>query len=207
MPFVLRRDNRARNYVDPLAHRDKEIMKDFVMPISMGGPLTDEILEAKPDPFLVELGDESSKIPSMWGGDSGHPWYVDDSVKSLLEELDPGVHGFIPINVRVVGGPPREHRFYILHCTAAIHAVVMKDTRFADGIGKFYPHSAQLSERGPIVLNGNMIEGRHLWRGGIGKWGGGGDPLSGYYFCSDQLADRLQRLKGTVRFIPCEVRQ
>lgn len=141
-------------------------MNDFVMPISMGGPLTDEILEAKPDLFFVELGDGSSKIPCMWGGDSGHPWYVDDTVKNLLEELEPGVHGFIPINVRVVGGPPKEHRFYVLHCTAALNPVVMEESCFSNGIGKYHPHNAQLSETGPIVLDEAKISGHHLWRGG-----------------------------------------
>ena len=106
------------------------------------------------------------------------PWHVDGAVKNILEELEPGRHTFIPVNGRRVGSDQPERDFYIVHVTTAINAVVMEETRFADGIGKYTQFqgrilSASIDITQPkIVVRKDLITGHHLWRSGIAKWGG-----------------------------------
>ena len=130
------------------------------------------------------------------------PWHVDGAVKNILEDLEPGRHTFIPVNVRRNGSDKPERDFYIVHVTTAINAVVMEDTKFADGIGKYTQYqgrvlAAQISTVLPkIVVRKQPIIGHHLWRCGIGKWGGG-DPMAYDYFCSDEFAQRVRHMKAT----------
>ncbi|MDX2288815.1 MAG: hypothetical protein NW217_08350, partial [Hyphomicrobiaceae bacterium] len=118
-----------------LAEHDEALLKAFLVPTWRGSPLTDVVLASIPDPYLVDCT-KGKDIPPMWGG-GDNPWYVDDQVRNLLEELDPGRHRFLPIRIRHQKSNIDERPFYILHVTSVVRdTIVVEETRFADGIGK-----------------------------------------------------------------------
>jgi hypothetical protein len=186
---------------------DRNIGGKFLLPIAMGLPITSEILAAKPDPYFVLTSTKSQLMPSVFGG-AETPWHVSAEVKSILEELEPGIHNFIPVNVRRQDSGVNEGIYYIVHVTAAINAVVIEETSFARGVGRAaYERSSQLDPMGKIVIDGSKIGGRHFWRGGIGTYDGRPDMLAYSYFCSDVFRNRIRALKtARCEFVECVVK-
>jgi hypothetical protein len=186
---------------------DRPISGQFLMPIQKGLPITSEILAAKPDPYFVLTDNKSQLMPSVFGG-AETPWHVSAEVKSILEELEPGVHNFVSVNVRRQDTGVDEGTYYLLHVTAAINAVVIEETSFADGVGRAaYEQCSQLNPIGKIVIDGSKIGGRHFWRGGIGSYHGRPDMLAYSYFCSEIFRNRIRALKtARCEFVECVVK-
>jgi len=142
-------------------------------------------------------------------GEQLRVWTVKEEVKQIIEELEPGVHTFIPVNLRVRGKNEDYGQYYLLYVGQASDAVVIEETKFRDGFGRAgFEMSWVLSAFGDIVLDDRPIEGRHLWRGGIGKLGGSGDPFWSYLFCSDELKNRIKQagVEGW-RFRQCKLQK
>ena len=207
MPFHLKPNRSTKATVYPLIDQDKALRNAFLGPIWRGEKVDKDILNRKPDPYVVECA-KGQDISPIWGG-AVFPWHIDEEVRNLIEGLEPGRHNFIPIRVRLKDAMTDERPFYLLHVTTALRgSIIIEKTRFADGIGKTdITGGGQLSASGPIVLKSSMIEGHHLWRGGIGKYGGGGDPFAFDYFCSDEFFERMKpHKKALVEFHRCEVK-
>ena len=57
-------------------------------------------------------------------------WTFSEKVKRLTEELEPGVHTFIPVNLRVRDSDKKLGSYYILRCGNIIDAVNIDETDF-----------------------------------------------------------------------------
>lgn len=178
-----------------------EVSRAFLHPIARGEPLTPELLSLKPRPYFVRLT-KKGDLPDMF--DAKRVWTVSEKVKNIIEELEPGIHTFIPVEPIVRRSGRRFGTYYLLYVGQVIDAVVIEESVFRDGEGRAGFNVAPVLTR--AVLNGPLIEGKHLWRGGLEKLGGGGDPFGSYRFCSDELKRRLEEAKAEGwLYKPCEV--
>ncbi len=206
MPYVISGTIAASRIV--VTERTLDFSRAYYGPMARGEPLTPELLALTPDPYFVQPPDRGG-MPEIFGENVG-VWAVNDQVKQIIEELEPNVHTFIPINLRVRGRDVGYGQYYLLYAGQAVDAIVIDETDFRDGHGRAaFEKSWVLSTLGgDTVLDGRLIEGRHLWRGGIGKWGGGGDPFASYLFCSDELAKRIKEsgVEGW-RFRRCKLKK
>jgi hypothetical protein len=180
----------------------------YFWPLSRNGPLTPELLALTPNPYFVHPP-KVGEMPDIFGEQVG-VWTVKESVKKIIEDLEPGVHTFIPVNLRVRSKTKDFGQYFLLYVGQAIDAVVIDETDFRDGHGRegFEKASILNSLVGDTVLDASKIAGRHLWRGGIGRIGlGNSDPFYSYYFCSDELKKRIKAadIEGW-RFRACKVR-
>jgi hypothetical protein len=218
-----RRENQAVPYVISEIHsggdrmvvteRTLEISKKFYHPLARGEPLTPELLAMTPDPYVVK-GPKKGRMPEIFVADFG-VWTIKDSVKQIIEKLEPNVHAFIPLNLRVKKHPNRDWGQYYLLCPGqAIDAVVIDETDFMNGRGRSGFEldltgrgiNPTLSPFGDTVLEAQLIAGRHLWRGAWGRLGKS-SPFAFDLFCSDELADQMRaaRLDGW-EFRPCKMK-
>jgi hypothetical protein len=167
-----------------------DFAKAFYFPLARGEPLTPELLNLKPDPYFVHRPDRGD-MPEIFG-ENLHVWTVKSNVKQIIEELEPDIHTFIPVNLRVIGSDRDCGQYYLLYPGQAIDAVVIDETDFSEGKGRAgFAKSHTLSPFGVTTLDGRLIAGRHLWRGAWGRFGQS-VPFSGYLFCSDELAGRIR---------------
>jgi len=176
----------------------------FLAPLARGEPLTPALLSHKPDPYYIEPPDKGD-LPDMF--DAKQVWTVSEKVKDIIEDLEPGIHTFIRVEPIVRRSGRSFGTYFLLYVGQVIDAVVIEESTFRGG-----RRGRAGFEVTPTltcaVLDGRLIAGKHLWRGGLGKWGGGGDPFWPYRFCSDELKRRLEEANAEGwRFDPCEVRE
>lgn len=209
MPLCLRRTHNLKlmhglldftfdekDYADPVKGK---LIKEFFRPIVRGEPLTDAMRAMAPDPYNVGGGGEGGRnrdIPDVFGGDSG-PWHVSERAKAIIEELEPGVHNFIPINVLKYGSKKHvPYQFYIFHTSRVIDAVIFEETNFTGGLtgseARKNPYTNLSFFNFKCTLFGSKTKDMHLWRQGVGKVPGGGDPLWAYHFASNELVSKLR---------------
>lgn len=190
-----------------VTERTEEFKRAYYIPMGLGMPLTPQLLALTPDPYFVKPPDKGD-MPEIFG-EQLRVWTVKDNVKQIIEELEPGVHTFIPVKLRVRGKDHCFGQYFLLYVGQAIDAVIIDETKFRDGLGRAgFERSSVLSAFGDIVLDDRLSEGRHLLRGGIGKVGGGGDPFWTCLFCSDELKSRIKQagIEGW-RFRPCKLKK
>lgn len=203
MPYVISGNIASTRIV--VTERTQEFFFQYYAKLGLGLPLTPELLALTPDPYFV-TPPRKGGMPAIFGENLG-VWTVNDQVKQIIEELEPGIHTFIPVNLRVRDKETDYGQYYLLYIGQAIDAIVIDETNFRDGFGRegFQKSWVLNGLVGPTVLDPKLIEGRHLWRGGIGKIGGGGDPFYRYLFCSDELKKRIKsaKLEGW-RFRECK---
>ncbi len=192
MPYLVLGTNASTRSVD--IDFDDDFFFEFYAPLARGEPLTDELLARTPSQIFVRPP-ERGAMPDMFGANLG-VWFVSERVRSVIEDLEPNIHAFIPVSLRVRGKSKAFTNFYILNIETAIDAVVIDETDFRDGHGRAgFEKAAVLNTLvGETVLDKRLIAGRHLWRGGRATLGGGGDRLFSYVFCSDDLAERLKSI-------------
>lgn len=179
---------------------------DFLAPLARGELPTPELLRMKPNPYFIEPPEEGA-LPDMFDGK--RVWTISERVRSEIESLEPDVHQFIPVMPRARGENTAFGTYYLLVVTQIIDAVIVEATSFRDGDGRAGFEIAPILShlRGNIVLNGDLIRGKHLWRGGVGKYGGGGGAFWPYLFCSDQLAKRMDEIRAEGwAYRPCSVK-
>jgi hypothetical protein len=179
-----------------------DVSQAFLHPIARGEPLTPELLGLKPDPYFIHLP-ERGDLPDMFDGK--RVWTVSEKVKTIIDDLEPNVHTFIPVEPVSKRSKRTFGTYYLLYVGQAIDAVVIEESEFRDGPGRAGFDEAPVLIS--AVLDGRLIAGKHLWRGGLEKLGGGGDPFGAYRFCSDELKRRLEEssAEGWL-FEPCEVK-
>jgi uncharacterized protein DUF1629 len=208
MPYVISGSIDATRMVK--REYSQEQFWNFYAPLLRGEELTPELLAQKPDPYIVKAP-EKGGMPEVFG-----EWTIKDSVRQIIEDLEPGVHTFIPVNLRVRGSDKDWGQYFFLYPGQVIDAIVIDETDFVEGRGRAGfgklvldgMRSYTLSPFGDTVLDGRLIEGRQLWRGGRGKMGGGGDHFFNYLFCSDELAARIEQagIEGW-RFRRCKLKR
>jgi len=106
---------------------------------------------------------------------------VDSSVacngrfKDLVEQFEPGMNLFAPIELQYHDGRPMEGEFYFFNCNVDIDCVLTdnKPEWFTDfGNGKVVSEMPLIQLLTPleISLSKPQIQGRHLWTGGPLGW-------------------------------------
>lgn len=187
--------------------RTLDFAQRFYFALSRGEPLTPDLLALTPNPVLIEPP-EKGGMPDMFGRKTGN-WFVSEKVRAIIENLEPDIHTFIPVNLRSAIDDGDLGVYYILVIGQSVDAVVIDETSFRDGPGRAGFKKAPVLNTlvGDIVLDGRLISGRHLWRGGKTKLGGQGDPFWDYQFCSDDLASILKEahLEGW-QFHRCKIK-
>lgn len=129
-----------------------------------------------------------------------HVFIVDYAVcvslklKELVEDFEPGLHLFVPVELQYHDGRPMAGEFYFFNCNVDVDCVLTdnKPEWFKDyGNGRILPTLPQIQKLGPleITLSKTQIAGRHLWTGGPLGW----DQL----FISDEF--RAALLKHKIR--------
>jgi hypothetical protein len=188
VPYVIAGNTDSDRIVYP--ERGLELAREFFFPLARGEELTPELLSKMPEPYFVNRPARGG-IPEIFGENLG-VWTVKENVREIVEELEPRVHTFIPVNLRVTGADGDWGRYFLLYPGQAIDVVVIDETDFAEGKGRAgFAKSSILSSFGDTVLNSELIAGRQLWRGARGQLGKS-VPFSNYLFCSDALAMRIK---------------
>src|SRR5262245_59151390 len=182
--FMTNRPNAGR-----LAHPafDTLVFDRFWRPVIAGSTLT-KAIESTPNPLrIVRRG----KLRDIFGTEGA--WIVRREVKEIIEELEPGTHGFIPVTVKEDRSNKDLGEFFIIHITQALDAVVIEETNFAEGRGHlgFAKSKSCISHLiFEVTLDGDRVAGLHLWRGARGVLGTY-TPFSNAFFCSDALRDLM----------------
>lgn len=94
-------------------------------------------------------------------------------LKELVEQVEPGVHLFVPIELQYEDGSPMEGEFYYFNCQVDIDCVLTdnKEEWFRSGRvdGRITPSFSLIQKLTPldIRLSKPQIAGHHLWTGGV----------------------------------------
>jgi len=151
-------------------------------------PIPPELFPALPTRIVVRRGSDGlfpdSAPVAQFGGR-----LASDRLKDLIEELEPGVHQFLPITEAVgTEGKPLERAFYFLNILTRLSAVVEEKSTVEWAEIKFGARfmKTKLVAKNDfrLVLKRSVIDGHHIWRGTR-------DELSTFLFCSDELKERM----------------
>jgi hypothetical protein len=113
-------------------------------------------------------------------------WCVCDRFKALLEEREPGIHQFFPIDIAYKDGRLELRPFYLFHIRRVVSAMIIEKsnvvvrpsvTNSIDAEIRFYPFK--------ITLSRARIRDCHVWRSEDGP----------YVFFSDDLFAEVKKHK------------
>lgn len=169
--------------------------------IIMGDPLSPESRASIPKVLRVTER-RIGGIPEIIGWDIG-PFLFCQRLRDMLEELEPGRHDFLPIEVRSEAQGEGEifyGTYYLIVELVSLDAVVIEQTSFTKGEGRDgYEQSARFDPEttGACALDARVIQGHHFWKlpRDFGKTPSHPDRLVTGYFCSDELWARIQKEK------------
>lgn len=120
---------------------------------------------------------------------------VTSRFKALVEEFEPGLHLFVPIELQYHDGVPMPGEFYFFNCNVDIDCVITdnKPEWFSLMGDRVLPALPRIQKLTPleISLSKEQIDGRHMWTGGPLGW----DQL----FVSDRFCKALR--KGRFRAV------
>lgn len=166
--------------------------------IIMGGDITSEMRASIPRVVRVtELKDGG--VPEIIAWDIG-PFIVCERLRDILEELEPGRHDFLPVEVRSEARGAQEKSYgtyYLIVGLVSLNAVVIEQTAFTKGFGREgYELSARFDpeDSGPCVLDARVIAGHHFWQlpADYGQTQTHPDRFITGFFCSNELWKRIE---------------
>ncbi len=140
----------------------------------------------------------SGGTPEVIGWSTG-PYIVCPQIRDWLDDLEPGVHNYIPIKVRSevsIKGKKDHGTYYLILPPPLIDAVVIEKTAYAiPGVGARVGQEAYVKGGGymssgkdePCVLRRANVQDRHLWRQPEGR--------GARYMCSADLWRRFREAK------------
>ncbi|WP_428696759.1 imm11 family protein [Stappia sp.] len=144
-------------------------------------------------------------IEARFGGTTGIPavfgflaalLFITPKIRDLLENLEPGVHRFLPIDLHStveIAGRTEHGEHYILLPPPLVDCLVVAETDFWMGYGiegwiqgenGIGGGGLSPTEGKRCTLRRSEIEGRHLWRTKVGE--------SSEYTCSDRFWDAVR---------------
>jgi hypothetical protein len=154
---------------------DPDITSDYFRKLAGVLPLTAEdratvptMLRAKPN----------RRMPHVTGWLTG-PWIVSRQLRDLMEELEPGVQEFSPLEVLSQHINRSMGTYFLMLPPPRVDAVIAERSELE--------RPGKLRMYGTCVLDADAIRGRHFWRGA--------NPFGHYYFCSDELHDGIVAAK------------
>lgn len=142
-------------------------------------------------------------IPDVIGWNIG-PFIICERLRDILEELEPGRHDFLPIEIRSEDRGVDEKIFgtyYLILCPIRLDAVIIDETSFDKGVGRegYVLSGGGIStlKEGVCALNKMVIEGHHFWQlpSDFGSTSNYPNHSETGYFCSDELWSRFKSEK------------
>ena len=147
-----------------------------------------------------------SKFPEILGAFG--TWMVTQRVIDIIEGIEPGVHRYIPVDLRFEdGGPPDEPR-WLLNVMTSIESLMLEHSKlgssqpevlapgfravkryFVEGAPSYRVDQGKAERRNlpyPLAVSAEAIKGRALWCERHLRWG--------TMLVSDALADALEAL-------------
>ena len=112
-------------------------------------------------------------------------------IRAIIEELEPGVHEFFPIQIKPKNpkkvllrrdGRSLTEPYYLLNIQSAIDAVCIEQSEVK--IIPIAPGITLVNRKGKVVLYRDAIAGHHVWRGYM--------QLTTYKLFSDVLTKQIQ---------------
>ena len=132
------------------------------------------------------------KVPDVFGDSTG-PFIISEKIKEYLEDHEPGVHQFSPIQIcseKPIHGKTDHGLHWLLRAPPLIDCLLIEGTIFKHDIqGIPWPHKKTDTNYWGGGLPGNdypcffergLIEGHHLWRFAVGS-------THTKYACSDKF--------------------
>lgn len=169
--------------------------------LSSGGMSVSRPLTARNVPKAARAKARAKKPPSP------DVFIVDYAVacnarfKAVVEEFEPGLHLFVPIELQYEDGRVMEGEFYYFSANVDVDCVLTdnKEEWFRDGGDRVVSAINTIQKLTPLEVSVSkpQIEGRHLWTGG---------PLGyGHLFISNAFSDALKknRIRGIQRWRVC----
>jgi hypothetical protein len=132
MPFYV---NFTPNHLRSAGPTDDWENREIYNVIARGRPLEGLKLSSLPNPLVI-VGPDKGEMLRIFCASPGAPWFVSSSVKDAIERLEPNVHNFIPVNTVNIQGKAFDEKYFMLHVTQAIDAVVIEETDFVSGMGR-----------------------------------------------------------------------
>ena len=110
--------------------------------------------------------------------------------KDLVEQFEPDLHLFVPIELQYHDGRPMEGEYYFFNCNVDIDCVITNNKHewfYINRSGEVSPMLGLIQKLTPleISLSRPQIKGRHLWTGGPLGWN--------QLFVSDALCAALRK--------------
>jgi len=171
-------------------------------PFLKGDPISDLDIEKFPKKIIVTNVKDPKQLPEVIanGADLG---IVNLEVKNYLEQHDPGLHRFFPIDVQLAG-TDYVMEYFFLYSSNKISSVCYEKTRFKEGFGKeaakkslFMPKKS-IEREVKCMLHKKNVEGINIWRNPNSE-------NSLVYFCSDEFGEFVKKhhIRGWALFA-CE---
>jgi hypothetical protein len=123
-------DHRRTAYL--LYQENDPINTRFLRPVAFGSPLSDIDLSVATSPIAIhppEVGDMDDII----GRGQPDNWTVNDRVRTLIDQIEPHVHTFIPVNLYDPETSRTWSGYNILYIGTAVDAVIIEKSVFFGG--------------------------------------------------------------------------
>ena len=145
----------------------------IVSMINSGVPLNPNLV-----PQRFSVGVSAEKLPEVFSLKLG--FGVSDRFRNKVEELEPDVHQFFPVNLTAKGVELVKPKYWLLHVCNRVDAIDVSKSEKPD-IGDMYGSQIKrYKERANLVLSKECIDGKCIWI----------DRRIGHaYFFSDQLVE------------------
>ncbi|MEM6666542.1 MAG: DUF1629 domain-containing protein, partial [Pseudomonadota bacterium] len=138
-------------------------------------------------PKAIQLHRKVARLPDMFCVYHGRP-VVRDTFKAVVEELEPGVHQFLPVAILPKKNCPEiEGEFFLFNIMHKRECVLISKTdhrKVPSSGGGFHYRVAPYPTR-QIGISKPQVEGLHIWRSPV--------YLESYFFISDTLRLRIKQ--------------
>ncbi|MCG8562969.1 MAG: hypothetical protein MI824_24475 [Hyphomicrobiales bacterium] len=184
-----------------------EVSRQFQARLCVPNTLTDEDRKSMPHTLLVGKPRRGG-VPDVIGWSTGN-FIVSQTVRDLIEELEPGIQEFVPLSARSkdgvqIAGKTDHGTYYLILYPPQLDCVVIEETDFKRGRG----YKGFVGNRPPIslwpgnqcTLSASVIVNHHFWRGV--------EPFEFYYFCSDEFHNAFvkKNLEGLCFPLKCKMK-
>lgn len=119
---------------------------------------------------------------------AGGSWIVSERFKDIVENLEPGIHNWLPTDLVNVDGNRVPEPHYFLQVGQTLDTVIFERTAFNSGVSATGEHYVTFPKTNHLMtLDRVKIAGKHLWK----------EKYAGYQdtFFSNELIKTLKKLR------------
>ena len=119
-------------------------------------------VDPKHAPSRFKVGIAAARLPDLFALSSG--FGASDLVRDKVEELEPGVHQFLPAEITAKGGERPKKRYWFLHICNRLDAIDPdRSVLRVDDKGRFHWDRIPGGAKSRMVLRKEVIAGKCLW--------------------------------------------